>query len=61
MLDAASYVKDAWDSVSQTSIKNAFVKAKLMNLEPELEAGNDVDVIMSYLHAFFTFSRECDM
>jgi hypothetical protein len=43
LLDAASYVKDAWDSVSQTSIKNAFIKAELMNLEPELEAGNKVD------------------
>jgi hypothetical protein len=43
LFDARSYVKDAWDSVSQTSIKNAFVKAELMNLEPELEAGNEVD------------------
>jgi hypothetical protein len=34
MLDAANYVKDAWDYVSQTSIKNAFVKVELMNLEP---------------------------
>jgi hypothetical protein len=33
LLDAASYVKDAWDSVSQTSIKNAFIKVELMNLE----------------------------
>ncbi len=38
-----SYVKNAWDFVSQTSIKNAFVKAELMNLEPELEASNEVD------------------
>jgi len=36
-------VKDAWDSISQTSIKNAFIKAKLMNLELELEVGNEVD------------------
>jgi hypothetical protein len=34
LLDVASYVKDAWDYVSQTSIKNAFVKVELMNLEP---------------------------
>jgi hypothetical protein len=27
----------------KTSIKNAFVKAELMNLEPELEARNEVD------------------
>ncbi len=43
LLNATSYVKDAWDSVSQTSIKNAFVKAELMSLEPELEVGNEVD------------------
>jgi len=43
MLDVVSNVKDAWDSVSQTSIKNDFVKAKLMNLEPRLEADNKVD------------------
>jgi hypothetical protein len=43
LLDAMSYAKDAWDFVSQTSIKNAFVKAKLMNLEPKLEADNKVD------------------
>ncbi len=38
-----SYVKDTWDFVSQTFIKNAFVKAELMNLELELEVGNEVD------------------
>jgi len=36
-------VKNVWDFISQTSIKNAFVKAKLMNLEPKLEADNEVD------------------
>jgi hypothetical protein len=35
LLDAASYVKEAWDSVSSSFIKNAFNKAKLMNLELE--------------------------
>jgi hypothetical protein len=43
LLNVASYVKDAWDSVSQTSIKNAFVKAEQMNLKPKLEASNEVD------------------
>jgi hypothetical protein len=43
LFDVTNYVKDAWDYVSQTSIKNPFVKAELMNLEPELEAGNEVD------------------
>jgi hypothetical protein len=43
LFDVASYVKDAWDFVSQTSIKNAFIKVELMNLEPKLEVGNKVD------------------
>jgi hypothetical protein len=43
LFNAASYVKDAWDFISQTSIKNAFVKANLMNLEPELGVSNKVD------------------
>jgi hypothetical protein len=43
LFDVASYVKDTCDSVSQTFIKNAFIKAELMNLEPKLEAGNEVD------------------
>ncbi len=43
LLDASNYVKDAWDSVPQTSIKNAFIKVELMNLEPKLEAGNEID------------------
>jgi hypothetical protein len=43
MLNVASYVKDACDFVSQTFIKNAFINVELMNLEPELEADNEVD------------------
>ncbi len=43
LLDATNYVKDAWDSISQTSIKNSFIKVELMNLKPELEANNEVD------------------
>ncbi len=43
LFNVASYVKDVWDYVSQTSNKNAFLKVELMNLEPELEAGNKVD------------------
>jgi hypothetical protein len=43
LFDAANYVKDIWDSVCQTSIKNVFVKVELMNLELELEASNEVD------------------
>jgi len=44
LLDAASYVKEAWDSVSSSSIKNTFNKAELMNLEsePGVESENNV-------------------
>jgi hypothetical protein len=47
LLDAASYVKQAWDSVSSSFIKNAFSKAKLMNLElePRAESKNNVIAI----------------
>ncbi len=45
LLDAASYVKGAWDSISSSSIKNAFSKAKLMNLEPEPRAKSENNVI----------------
>jgi len=44
-LDAASYVKEARDSVSSSSIKNAFNKAELMNLESELGAESENNVI----------------
>ncbi len=49
LLDAASYVKEAWDSVSSSSIKNAFSKAKLMNLEPEPGAESENNVIATEL------------
>jgi len=35
LLDAASYVKEAWQSMSLSSIKNAFIKAKIMTLEAD--------------------------
>lgn len=45
LLNATNYVKEAWDSVSPSLIKNAFVKAELMTLDLELEAdGNTEDV-----------------
>jgi hypothetical protein len=49
LLDAASYVKEAWDSVSSSSIKNAFSKAKLMNLEPEPGAESENNIIATEL------------
>ncbi len=35
LLDATSYVKEVWQSVSPSSIKNAFIKAKIMTLEAD--------------------------
>jgi hypothetical protein len=49
LLDAASYVKEAWDSISSSSIKNAFSKAELMNLEPELGVESENNVIATEL------------
>jgi len=49
LLDAASYVKKAWDFVSSSSIKNAFSKAELMNLEPEPGAESENNVIATKL------------
>ena len=34
LLDAAHYVKAAWDTVSPGSIRNCFVKADIMSLDP---------------------------
>jgi len=45
ILDAASYVKEAWDFVSSSSIKNAFSTAELMNLESEPGAESENNVI----------------
>jgi hypothetical protein len=42
LLNAASYVKEAWQSVSPNSIKNAFIKAKIMTLEADQEAVNEI-------------------
>jgi hypothetical protein len=49
LLDAASYVKEAWDSVSSSSIKNAFSKTEFMNLELEPGAESKNNVIATEL------------
>jgi hypothetical protein len=49
LLDATSYVKEACDSVLSSSIKNAFSKAELMNLEPEPRAESKNNVIATKL------------
>jgi hypothetical protein len=43
LLDVTSYVKEAWQSVSPSSIKNAFIKAKIMTLEANQEAVNEIE------------------
>jgi hypothetical protein len=43
LLDAASYVKEAWQSVSPSSIKNAFIKVNIMTLEANREAMNEIE------------------
>jgi hypothetical protein len=48
-LDAANYVKKTWDSVSSSSIKNAFNKAEFMNLKPEPSAESENNVIATEL------------
>jgi hypothetical protein len=49
LLDASSYVKETWDFVLSSSIKNAFSKAELMNLEPEPRAESENNVIATEL------------
>lgn len=46
MLDAASYVKEAWDLVLSSFIKNAFCNAELMNLEPEPRVRREISLIV---------------
>jgi hypothetical protein len=43
LLDVANYVKEAWQSVSPSSIKNAFIKAEIMTLEADQEAVNEIE------------------
>ena len=41
LLDAASFVQEAWQSVSSVSIKNAFIKADIMKLDADEEVQNE--------------------
>jgi hypothetical protein len=47
MFDAASYVKEAWQSVSPSFIKNAFIKVEIMALEADQEAVNEIEDLMT--------------
>ena len=44
LLDAARYVKVAWDAVLPSSIRNSFVKAEIMSLDPAPDINDDVGV-----------------
>jgi hypothetical protein len=43
LIDVASYVKEAWQSVSPSSIKNAFIKVEIMTLEANQEVVNEIE------------------
>ena len=52
LLDAANYVKTAWDSITSTTIKNAFIKVDLMRLEGDIhEENRDNDLFSSVMQA----------
>ena len=50
MLDAAQYIKLAWDAISDATIKNAFNKAKLVTLKGG--AHEEVDMMADLLCSF---------
>ena len=50
MLDAAQYIKLAWDAISDATIKNAFNKAELVTLKGG--AQEEVDMIADLLCSF---------
>jgi hypothetical protein len=43
LFNVVSYVKEAWQSVSPSSIKNAFIKAKIMTLKADQEVVNEIE------------------
>jgi hypothetical protein len=47
LLDATSYVKEAWQSVSPSFIKNAFIKVEIMTLEADQEAVNEIEDLVT--------------
>ena len=50
MLDAAQYIKLAWDAISDATIKNAFNKAELVTLKGG--AHEEVDTMADLLCSF---------
>jgi hypothetical protein len=47
LLNATSYGKEAWQSVSPSSIKNEFIKVKIMTLEVDQEVVNKIEDLMT--------------
>ncbi len=47
LFDATSYVKEVWQSVSPSSIKNAFIKAEIMTLEANQEVVNEIEDLVT--------------
>lgn len=46
-LDVANYVKEAWQSMSSSSIKSSFVKAELMKFEADKEKMNKIEYLVT--------------
>ena len=58
MLDAAEYIKLAWDAISDTTIKNAFNKAELVTLKGR--AHEEVDMMADLLCSFKALNNPID-
>ena len=52
LLDAATYVKQAWDDISSATIKNAFSKAEIMEMESSIS--NEPDMLCKEVLSCFT-------
>jgi len=59
LLDAASYVKETWQSMSPSSIKNAFIKAKIMILEVDQEVVNEIEDLRTEVAQVIATLRIC--
>jgi DDE superfamily endonuclease len=51
LLDAATHVKQAWDDISSATIKNAFNKAEIMEIESS--TSNEPDVLCKEVLSYF--------
>lgn len=58
LLDVIHDLKRAWDSILDTSIKNAFKKAKLMTLEKVVN--EKIDLMAKILHSFESLNISID-